>query len=391
MKTITKTEKKKKEKITPNRILGIYNQEKKGPTIICICSIHGNEPAGRIAFERVLKNLKMLKPDFKGKLLGLWGNITASEKGIRYVDRDLNRLWTEDRINLLEKRGTLNGLNAEDSEQLQLWKLIHEELSQNPRLIFIDLHTTSSESQPFISINDTLKNRYFAIKYPLPIVLGIEEYLDGTILNYINETGNIAIGVEAGQHDDVSSIENHESAIWSTLHFAGCINMHEIPEAGHFVDRLSKDMMDERRVFEVRYRHAIEEHHNFHMKPHYLNFQKVNRKEILAKQDGKEVTAPEKGRIFMPLYQKQGNDGFFIIREIKKFWLKVSTVLRRMKFHRFIQLLPGVGKYKEMDHTITVNTKVARWYVIELFHLLGFRRKIRNKNRMVFIRRTYDL
>ena len=35
---------------------------------------------------------------------------------------------------------------------------------------------------------------------------GIEEYLNGPLLSYINELGYVAFGFEGGQHDDISAI-----------------------------------------------------------------------------------------------------------------------------------------------------------------------------------------
>lgn len=39
--------------------------------------------------------------------------------------------------------------------------------------------------------------------------------------------------------------------------------------------------------------------------------------DLLALQNGNEIKSEWDARIFMPLYQSQGNDGFFIIEEVK--------------------------------------------------------------------------
>ncbi|HLR24809.1 MAG TPA: hypothetical protein VK112_03005, partial [Fodinibius sp.] len=67
---------------------------------------------------------------------------------------------------------------------------------------------------------------------------------------------------------------------------------------------------------ELVYQHIIEEGDRFEMQPGYKNFQPVKEGEwIAADQDGK-ILAQCDGYILMPLYQDQGDDGFFIIREI---------------------------------------------------------------------------
>ena len=66
------------------------------------------------------------------------------------------------------------------------------------------------------------------------------------------------------------------------------------------------------------------------MEPGFRNFDPVRRAQILATDRDGEITAPESGLIMMPLYQKQGNDGFFIVRPVARFWLWLSALLRNL-------------------------------------------------------------
>lgn len=50
-------------------------------------------------------------------------------------------------------------------------------------VIFLDLHTTSAAGTPFTIIADTLLNRRLALSLPAPVILGLEEHLEGTTLN----------------------------------------------------------------------------------------------------------------------------------------------------------------------------------------------------------------
>ena len=76
---------------------------------------------------------------------------------------------------------------------------------------------------PFIAINDQLNNRKFALKFPIPTVLGIEEYLEGPLLTYLNDYGHVAMAFEAGQHDDPESVTKHRSFIYLAMVAAGVI------------------------------------------------------------------------------------------------------------------------------------------------------------------------
>ena len=99
----------------------------------------------------------------------------------------------------------------------------------------------------------------------------------------------------------------------------------------------------------------------------------------------------EKGVILMPLYQKLGEDGFFIGREISPFWIWLSGVLRTMRLGGMMHLLPGVRRSGKDRDTFDVDTRIARFFPLQLFHLLGFRKLRWHENKLVVSRRKYDI
>jgi succinylglutamate desuccinylase len=143
-------------------------------------------------------------------------------------------------------------------------------------------------------------------------------------------------------------------------------------------------------IFEVRYRHAITEEDDFEMAPGFNNFDAIRAGETLATDKYGDVKAVESGLILMPLYQRLGEDGFFIGRRVHPFWLWLSALLRGMGIQRMIHLLPGVSEHPDDPETLIVNTSVARLFPLQVFHLLGFRRRRWNKNRLIVSRRKHD-
>lgn len=89
----------------------------------------------------------------------------------------------------------------------------------------------------------------------------------------------------------------------------------------------------------------------------------------------------------MPLYQELGEDGFFILQKISKFWLNASIVARKLKINQFLRLIPGVKKDPENNYTLIVNPKVARFMATPIFHLFGYRQQIYKDNKLHFIKR----
>jgi len=71
------------------------------------------------------------------------------------------------------------------------------------------------------------------------------------------------------------------------------------------------------KMTELIYVHVIKPKDNFVMRPGFQNFQKIKSGELLAKDKKGDIHAKHEGLVLMPLYQKQGEDGFFIIKELE--------------------------------------------------------------------------
>ncbi len=375
------------------RLIGEYGGSEPGPRLIFLGGVHGNEPAGIIALERVLKTLHAAKPPFRGKMLALRGNLTAIARSTRYVDEDLNRIWTPPRLKALAEcppKG--NAETVEEKEQRELFSIFHPILSDyRTPVCLVDLHTTSSESPPFLILADTIRNRKLVRQLPAPLILGMEELLEGTILNYAGDLGISALAFEAGQHRQQRSVEHHVAAIWILLAAAGCLAAAHVPGFEAHRALLAEAVTGLSRVFEVRFRYGIQPGEDFRMEPGYWNFRKIKRSEALAGGRAGEIRSPFNGHIFMPLYQSQGNDGFFIIRPLAGFWLKLSEWLRRLKVEKLLPFLPGISQNPSAPFELQVNPTIARWHMLEIFHLLGYRRARIEGRRLIFMKRRYDI
>jgi hypothetical protein len=374
------------ETIEIDRLIGQYRGECPGPTLIFIAGIHGNEPAGIFALHEVLDYLESKDFPFKGNMYAIGGNLHALGKGLRFKKKDLNRLWDEDSMTEL-RNGTNTSSEKEAIEQKEIYYIIKKILNKSSGPVyFFDLHTTSSETIPFITVNDSLLNRKFTRQYPVPMILGIEEFLDGPLLSYVNELGYIAFGYEGGQHDNPKSIENHISFIYLSLAFCGCLKRSQIDYQKNY-DSLYKNSMSPQTIFEIVQRYEIKPDEDFMMEPDFTNFSHIKKGQLLAKSDGNDIVAKEDAQIFMPLYQGKGDDGYFIIRGVLKVFLNLSAVLRTIRFDKALPMLPGVKWVNDKKDELIVNLKIARFFPKQFFHLLGYRSKqidkthLRMKNR----------
>lgn len=369
-----------------DHLLGRFRGSAAGPLLVCIGGIHGNEPAGVAALERVLASLARDRVPFRGQLVALRGNLAALERRRRFLREDLNRIWTLPRIRALrEDRGPTGPEVAEQAELLAFLDDLLEE-SGGPVHV-VDLHTTSSESAPFLTFSDALPNRNFAHGFPIPFVLGLEEELQGTLLDYVNHLGHVAVGVEGGSHDSPSSVDNLESAVWLALTVAGNMAPERVPGFRSHRDRLRKASSALPGIFEIRYRHALRAGDGFRMDPGYRNFQPVRRGEAIARDRRGRIRAQESGRLFLPLYQSQGDEGFFLVRSVAPVWLTISAWLRKLRLEGLAGWLPGIRRHPEREETLIVDPRLAPPLVVNLFHLLGFRRERPENGELVFSRR----
>lgn len=375
--------------IEVERIIGSIKGKEAGPTLIFTGGIHGNEPSGIFALRTVLNDLKENKIPVSGEIHAISGNLWALERGERFHTKDLNRLWAGDDLEHL-----LTGNPSEDTndvtEQREIYACIKDLLAKNNGpFYFMDLHTTSSETMPFLTVNDSLLNRKFTQQYPVPMILGIEEYLDGPLLSYINEMGYVAFGYEGGQHDSLSAIENHVAFIYLTLVFSGAVKKEDI-EFNKYYNILAREAASTQGIYEIYYRHEIKDGDSFTMHPGYCNFQLIHKGEPLAVSNGVEINATSTGRVFMPLYQSQGNDGFFAVRKISPVFLRISAWLRLIHFDRILPVLPGIKWQSKEKATLLVNRKIARLFAKKFFHLLGYRNKRLDKNHLTISNREWN-
>lgn len=369
--------------ISVERILYKIKTNDEGPVVVFFAGVHGNETAGVFGLEEVLQ--KINPESIHGTVYAISGNLKALEHNQRYLDEDFNRLWTKEQLKNTKIKGKLNN---EEKEQLEVLQLLEDIIKTNSGpFYFIDFHTTSSKTLPFITINDTLHNRDFAKLYPVPIVLGIEEYLDGPLLSYINELGYVSLGFESGQHDEVEAVSNCISFIYLTLVFTSAIDIQSIVGYQIYYNQLQRNSRNLESIFEVVHLHRIKNGENFKMIEGFESFQNIKKGVVIATSDNKSVVSRYNAKIFMPLYQAKGEDGFFVIKSIKPFFLNLSTFLRTIKIDRLLVCLPGISWEDQKKEVLKANLKITKFFAKSFFHLLGYRNKKVSANYMLLYNR----
>lgn len=307
------------------RIISKYTGQNPGPLLIVFGGMHGNEPAGIRAIEMMSKML-IVEPitnlDFKynGAFLGLIGNLQAYQQKKRFIKQDLNRSFTKENLEIVEN-STEEELEDELLEIKQILKIVRETIDEikPEKVVVLDLHTTSSYGGIFTITTDDPESLRIAVELHAPVIKGMLNGIKGTTLHYFtNKNFNVdmtPVTFESGQHDETLSINRAIAAITNCMRTIGSVSPEHV-ENQH--DKLliehSKNLP---KVSELISKHSIKEGDNFSMHPNYKNFQRISSGEVIAHDDDGPIEAPEDALLLMPLYQSQGEDGFFLIKKLE--------------------------------------------------------------------------
>lgn len=360
-----------------DRELGRYGDRLSGPTLVVIGGVHGNEPAGLVAGQRVLDQLSHSAPvDFQGRLIVLAGNLAAlndDDPDSRYIDHDLNRLCLDTHF---EEPASTSAEHAQMQELFTTLEAIRESCAESgQQMIVLDLHTTSSDSRPVVVFEDSLMARAHAMRMPCPKYLGIEEEIDGLVIDAVtNRLGCVSYLVEGGQHEDPRSVDVHEAAIWIALDSAAILSVGQCPgDPLGVIRRAAQDRAGV--VYDVRHREPIIDESFTICDDIFNGTQVAAENTVLAIQNAQPVRSPIHGLVFLPnmqTHKRVGDDGFFIVRRISPGWVNLSARLRNQQWvHRLILMMPGV--YAGDGATLLVDADLACVLRRQVFHLLGYR------------------
>jgi succinylglutamate desuccinylase len=307
------------EVLETTRTIGRIDGSEDGPTIIIFAGIHGNEPAGIEALEKLFSNLEDQEKYFKGKVVGVRANERALLEGVRFVDEDMNRIWFPSIIDKIKRTPSESLKSSERKEIKELLGILKREIpdeseTEHP-VIFVDVHSFSAQGEMFAITARKQNHIDLLTSMHVPMIFGIEEALRGTTLQYFQETGYITFALEGGNHQNKLTVANNTAALMLLVAAAGNLSPEQIPDYEEYQRHLMQQNNKLPSSVEFVYQHIIEEGDDFKMRPGYTNFQPIKKGEWLANDVNGQIRAQCDGFILMPLYQKQGDDGFFIVRE----------------------------------------------------------------------------
>ncbi len=176
------------------------------PSILLCCCNHGNEILGVEIVKKIFNDKTLLDSLRKGKITWLLLNPKAYEQKKRLIDANLNR------VRNMEWAG------YEFTRRDEIKKFLQE----NTFDYCIDIHTTS-KSYGVIGICDTEHLEIGRQVYDANSIWIDDLLAQGSFAGYFNSLWGVALGLEAGQHEDPASIDAGVSNIMQLLAYAGMI------------------------------------------------------------------------------------------------------------------------------------------------------------------------
>lgn len=352
----------------PERLIASVYKDSKLPTIIYFCCVHGNERAGYLALQSFFEKIEKHSDLIQGNLYAVFGNQEAYLQENRFIDKDLNRIWSTSHF----AEATRENKVSEYAELTAMYNTIYDILKQAQSQVYcIDLHTTSGPTKPFIVMNDALNNRAFVSDLGYPVIFNVESFIEGALLNLLNDLGHVSLAFEGGEHYAENSVEELKKFCYKTLYHTGIVTFENLIKIG-----ISKSFFKAKKAhyFEMVFRQDLKPHDQFEMCGNYVNFQKLKKGERIAWLNDEGIYAPKGFQIFMPLYQSKGEDGFFYVQQINRFKLKVARIIRIIHFENILTILPGIKKIN--FYTISIPKAIEKFIPKRFLFALGYRKSL---------------
>jgi len=168
------------------------------PDVAVVAGVHGDEPCGPDAVEALLDDA----PTFQRPVKFVVANEAALERGVRYLDDDLNRAFPGD-------------ADAESHERRLATRLLRE----LEGCTTLALHSTQSYARPFALV-DTVDPTAAAVCARLPIDAVVETamYAGGRLIDYPG-----VIEVECGLQWSGTAAENAQAIVRAFLSATGVL------------------------------------------------------------------------------------------------------------------------------------------------------------------------
>ena len=275
----------------------VYDSKISGPRLLLLGAVHGNETVGSKEILKLKEALDNKKICLKSGCLTLMPvcNPLAHAKGVRYVEKNLNRL-----IRLYEKPSCPEEEFAHE---------VASEILKNDYVL--DLHSTHNAGEPPFAFLDypSAENQKLVAAVDVPYVIcnWPEIYKNAPITDYCTEycahaSGKSCITLECGYHYDAASQITASESIYNLLARFGMIDRQ--------IKERTKKYLDLQEV--------VVKKRSGRLQKNYRHLDRVSAGEVIGIYDnGEKVVASKNGYILIPNHEAADNTEWFYLAVAK--------------------------------------------------------------------------
>ncbi len=251
----------------------------KGPRVVILGSVHGNERVGAAVVQTLARELK--PEDVFGTVELVVGNPRAYEKDIRFTGFDLNRLFGS---------AMPEGVSAGAYE---VQRAVELKTCIEGADYLLDIHSTIKPSVPFVYMENTPEHRRLAALFGTPYIVSAEpEFRPRDLVSstdtYVDAHGGVGLTYESGWHKD----EAYDTVLDRTRRF-----LDELKVAPYYAPQLSKSPPA---LHLIIYGDIIPSSPQFSFAADYSNFDRVPAGSVIAHDGETAITAQEDSFIVFP-------------------------------------------------------------------------------------------
>jgi succinylglutamate desuccinylase len=174
-----------------------------GPRVAIMAGVHGNEPCGLLAFQKIFETGLQIQ---KGSVTFLLGSKKAVEHSVRAYECNLNRMFRRDeQLTETEKA----------SYEYPISRAIMKELDEVD--VLLDIHSSpAGDTRPFV----ICETHSFPVATLLPvktIVRGLDTFHPLGTDGYMNSIGKQGLCIECGNHNDPGAVTAAVEAVYRLL------------------------------------------------------------------------------------------------------------------------------------------------------------------------------
>jgi succinylglutamate desuccinylase len=175
--------------------------KKKGPSVALMGGVHGDEKMGICIIDILKKELP--HQEIHGEIFLIVGNPEACEKGVRFLDDDMNRLFQEEILHYIQNLPP-HQRNREQKRILEILPILQK------TDILLDIHSTISPSVPFVFVENTKRHISLAHILGVQYIVSNGEHapkdMKSCADNFVDRCGGVGITYESGWQKDTANV-----------------------------------------------------------------------------------------------------------------------------------------------------------------------------------------